>query len=366
MRARRRSSLPAALAVAAAIAAAAPTAAVAASPVRVSAKPVAAPLSARPAATTIAVRNVSRRRLAGLTLSVSAAKGVKVALAGAKRGARSRRLKPLKPGRTARVRVTLRASGKGAKRGRLAVRVTRRGKTIGRGRLAFGAGRPSKPRRPSKPGEPSQPGAPKDPNSLAGRYFWGATYVLGMQTHSLYFTGPDLVYTDETGDAWPSCAAPSDVCKPYRYDGASGQLTIDGKPATLAGRKLTFDDDDYREFGFPPAGARWDTVVTYSSQSGVCPLYCSFYTENLTFRPDGTFMRDAVASGSGPVVDWASVPPDSKGTYEVRADHTLRLAYEDGRERIETVALYLNDDGTLQAPGEGIVLGGDGYFDIRD
>jgi len=63
-------------------------------------------------------------------------------------------------------------------------------------------------------------------------------------------------------------------------------------------------------------------------------------------------------SGSGPVVDWSSVPPNRRGTYEVRADHTLPPAFADGTERI--------DNGSLKAPGDGIVLGGDGSFDRRD
>lgn len=142
--------------------------------------------------------------------------------------------------------------------------------------------------------------------------------------------------------------------------------TIDGKPATLEGRGIEWDGDRYREWGVPPAGTRWDTTVTYSNSSGICPLYCSYFTEHLTFRPDGTFARDAVASGSGPVVDWASVPPNRRGTYEVRADGTLRLAFADGSERVETVAQYRNDDGSLQPAGEGLLLNGDGYFDIRD
>lgn len=252
-----------------------------------------------------------------------------------------------------RVGVSLRRTRTGPKRGHLTVRVTRRGRTVARGRLAFGEATPSAPEQPA------------NPNSLAGRYFWGSLYTLsGIEQYTLYFTGPDLVYTASTESAWPSCTAVSDVCKPYAYNAATGQLTIEGGPATLAGRQLTLGGQSYGEFGFPPAGARWDVTVTYSNSSGLCPLNCTYYTENLTFRADGTFLRDAVSSGTGPIVDWAAVPPDRKGTYEVRADHTLRLAFADGTERIETVAQYLNDDGTLQAPGEGLLLGGDGYFDI--
>ena len=138
MSAFRPSRLPAVAAVAVLAAAIAPTTALGAAPIRVSAKPIAATLSKRPTKTTIVVKNTGKRRVAGLALKVTAPKGVKVALAGAKRG--TRKLKPLKAGKSARVRVTLRASGKRVKRGRLVVKVTRKGKTGARARVAFGAG----------------------------------------------------------------------------------------------------------------------------------------------------------------------------------------------------------------------------------
>lgn len=349
MSVRRRWSMPVALAVLAA--AGVPATAVAAAPsVRVTAKPVKSSLSTKATRTSVAVKNVGKRRVTGLKLSVASSKGVNVKLAGAKRGKLTRKLKPLRAGKTVRVGVSLSRKPSGPERGRLAVRVLRNGKTLAKGRLSFGAPEP-----------------PANPNSLAGRYFWGSLYTInGIEQYTLYFTGDNLVYTAATESGWPSCAAVSETCKPYSYDAASNQLTIDGRPATLEGRKLTFDENSYGEFGFPQAGSRWDTLITYANSSGICPLMCTYYTENLLFRPDGTFIRDAVASGTGPIVDWGAVPPDRKGTYEVRADRTLRLAYEDGTERIETVGLYLNDDGTLKAPGDGVVLGGDGYFDIRD
>ena len=352
------------LSIVLAAAAAAPATAAAKPAVRVTAQPLAATLTARAAKTTIVVRNAGRGRLAGLTLSVTAPKGVKVALAGARRGARSRALPPLKGGRAARVTVALSRTARGPARGRLTVKVTRRGRALASARLAFGRGGGS--RSPARTG-PAQP--PVDPNDLTGRYFWGSTYTLGgILQHTLYFTSKQFVWVDDTDSVWPTCAAASEQCKPYSYDAATNTLTIDGRPATLkADRSLEYDGDSYAEFGYPAAGTRWDTYVTYSNSSGICPLYCSYYTENLAFRPDGTFVRDAVSSGTGPIVDWAAVPPDSKGTYEVRADRTLRLAFADGRERIETVALYLTDDGRALRPvGDGLVLGGDGYFDIRD
>lgn len=361
MRARPRSLSTVVAGVIATIAIAAPASGAPAIPV--SAKPVATALSTKPAKTTIAVENGSKRRASGLTLSVSSAKGVTVRLTGAtKKRPRTRKLQPLKAGRTARVGVSLRRTAKGPKSGHLTVKLTRKGKTLSRARLSFGPVATV----PPKPGSPA-PAPVVNPNTLAGRYFWGSRYTIsGIVQNTLYFTGPDLVYVAATESAWPTCVAASETCRPYVYDAATNQLTIDGKPATLAGRKLSLDGDNYLELGVPAAGARWDTRVTYANSSGLCPLYCSYYTENLTFLPDGTFIRDAVSSGTGPVVDWASVPPDSKGSYEVGADHLLRLAFADGKQRVETVGLYLNDDGSLQAAGEGLVLGGDGYFDIRN
>lgn len=353
-----RWSLPIVLAAAAA---AAPATAAAKPAVRVSAQPLAAPLTARAAKTTIVVRNAGRARVAGLTLAVSAPKGVKVSLAGAKRGKASRSLPALKGRGSLRVTIALSRTAKGPARGRLTVMVTRRGKAVASTRLAFGRGRGSTRTGPVGP--------PADPNDLSGRYFWGSQYTInGILMHTLYFTSKQYVWVDDVEGSWPTCTAVSEQCKPYSYDARANALTIDGKPATLKpNRAIDYDGDSYAEFGFPAAGTRWDTYVTYANSSGICPLYCSYYTENLAFRPDGTFIRDAVSSGSGPIVDWAVVPPDSKGTYEVRADRTLRLAFADGRERIETVALYLTDDGkALQPVGEGLLLNGDGYFDIRD
>lgn len=353
----RRSVAAAACTVAVAAIPAA-TAVAADPPVKVSARPVAAALSTKAKTVTVVVTNASRRRQSGLTLSVASAKGVKVVVAGAGRGRTTRALPPLRAGRSARIAVKVSRTSRGPSAARLAVKVRRGRKTLATARISFGARRPGAT-------EPAQP--PANPNSLEGRYFWGSRYTLnGIQQNTLWFTGPNLVWVEPTESAWPTCAAVSEQCKSYSYDASANALTIDGKPATLTGRGLEWDDDSYREFGFPKAGTRWDTYVTYSNSSGVCPLYCSYYTENLAFRPDGTFIRDAVSSGTGPVIDWGVVPPDSKGTYEVRADRTLRLAYADGRERIETVANYLDDDGSLQAVGEGLLLGGDGYFDIRD
>jgi hypothetical protein len=358
----RRWGLPAALIVG--VACAAPAPAAAAPAVKVSMTPLAKPLSTSPSKATVTVRNATRRRLTGLTLSVRPPKGVVVTVVGAKRGTTTRTMKALKARGSARVALRLRRTATGPTAGRLTVKVTRRGKAVGTGRLAFGA----TPRPTPKPAPKPTPTPAPAPPPLTGRYFWTATLGAGLTTErrSLYFTGPNLVHVEATGSAWPACAPADPACRAYAYDPATGKLEINGTPATLEGRKLVLDGVTHLELGAPPPGTRWDTALTHMNVSGLCPAYCNYYREDLTFRPDGTFIRGAVSSGSGGGGDWAVIPDDSKGTYEVRADRTLRLAFADGKERIETVGQYMNDDGTLQPVGDGLVLGGDGYFDLPD
>lgn len=322
--------------------------------VKVTATPIVKALVAKNTTTTITVRNTTARRLSGLSLVVGAKKGVRVTLPGAKRGTRLRALKPLAAGKSVRVKVRLARVGKtGPRSGALAVSVRRSGKVIGTTRLAFGPN--------ARPVDP-------EPTTLANRHYWGSRYTLnGIQQYTVYFTGPSFVFTGEPEGAWPTCTAASETCKPYTYDAKTKALTIDGVAATLEGNKLTLDGQAHWELGRPAAGARWDIVLTHSNSSGICPLYCSYFTEHLTFRPDGTFVRSSVASGTGPVADWAVVPDDSKGTYEVGTDRVLRLSFADGKQRAHTLGLFPEDGGTYPAnPTGGIVLDNDGYFDIRD
>ncbi|MEH3053053.1 MAG: hypothetical protein PGN13_03460 [Patulibacter minatonensis] len=220
----------------------------------------------------------------------------------------------------------------------------------------------------------AHPPPPANPNSLAGRSFWGSLYSLsGTSQDSLLFVSDSFVfYGDASDEAWqdgavaPTCAAVTEECRPYTYDAKTNALTIGGVPAELQPRAVTYDGRTYGEYGAPPAGSRFDTIVTYVNSSGLCPMYCTYYREDLTFLPDGTFIRGAVVSGTGPVVDFASVPADRKGTYEIRPDKTILLAFADGSQRVRTIALAIKDDGTLAPAGDGMVLGGEGYFDIRD
>lgn len=325
-----------------------PAGASAASAVAITAPPLEGPLPTKAKTVKVAVQNVTKRKLSGLSVNVRAVKGVRVTVVGAKKGTTTRRLSTLKAGKTARVSVRLQRLKGGPKKGSVTVRVLRGKRTAGSQRLPFGV-------------------TPANPNTLAKRYFWGSAYTIsGIQQKTLYFAGDGLVFTKEMEGAYANCTAADENCRPYQYVAKGNQLQIDGKPATLSGRKLEYDGQTYYEFAAPPAGSRWDALMTYSNSSGICPLYCSYFTEKLRFLADGQLVRDAVASGTGPVVDWASVPPSNRGTYEVRADGTIRIAFADGKERIETIAFYVGDDGKLRPAGEGMILDGDGYFDIED
>ena len=85
-----------------------------------------------------------------------------------------------------------------------------------------------------------------------------------------------------------------------RLIAAAGFAGVDGVPAAFDGRRIELDGQTYTELGAAAPGARWDVVLTYANSSGLCPLSCSYVTEHLTFRPDGTFMRSSVSSGTGP------------------------------------------------------------------
>lgn len=334
-----------AVAASAATIAVAPSVAVA-NTVEVTPPPIEKPLPMKQTSVRVAVKNTGTKRLTGLSLNVRSAKGVRVRVVGAKKGSRTTRtLKALGAGKTTRVTVRLQRLKGGPQKGAVTVRVQRKKKTIGSQRLEFGV----------------------NPNTLAGRYFWGSTFSLsGTAMDTLYFSNDNLVFTDDMEGAYANCAAADEKCRPYQYTAKGNQLVIDGKPAEISGRKLNYDGQTYFEWGVPPAGTRFDANVTYANQSGLCPLYCNFFREDLRFSADGMVVRGSVVSGTGPIVDYGIVPPDRLATYEVRADGTILMAFADGTQRIETIAFYMNDDGTLKPASEGVLLNGDGYFDISD
>ncbi len=309
--------------------------------------PIEKPLPMKQTAVRVAVTNTGSKRLTGLSFNVRSTKGVRVRVVGARKGSTTTRtLKALGAGKTTRVTVRLQRLKGGPKKGAVTVRVQRKKRTIGSQRLQFGV-------------------TPVNPNTLAGRYFWGSTYTLnGTRQETLYFTNDNLVFTDDMESAYATCAAADEKCRPYQYTAKGNQLVIDGKPATLNGRKLEYDGQNYFEWAAPPAGMRFAANLTYANSSGICPLYCNYFREDLQFFADGKVVRGSVVSGTGPIVDYGIVPPDRLANYEIRPDGTLLMAFADGKQRIETIAFFLAEDGKLQSPSDGMLLGGDGYFDI--
>jgi hypothetical protein len=193
----------------------------------------------------------------------------------------------------------------------------------------------------------------------------------GIETRKLYFPSDTFVYTGSLTAPWPACTTVSETCKPYTYDASTNTLTIDSKPATLSDRSITLGGDTYLALGVPTTGARWQTVLAYVNSWGMCTLYCSSVKDYLAFRLDGTFIRGVSAAnsstGSGGDDYWSTVADDNKGTYEIRADHTLLLAYADGTQSIRTLGIYPAKDGSYpDNPASGIVLDGTGYFEPSD
>lgn len=330
----------------------APAAHAASPPATITATPIAKALTTKGAKATVTVTNTGKSGLSGLSLRPAGAKGLVAKISGAKRGVRT--LKPLAAGKRVGISVSLRRTKGGPTSGAYGLRLRRKGKVVASGRIAFGPG--------------AKPAPAPEPETLTGRYYWGSLYGLnGIAQYTLLFTNPGFVFTGDAEGTYPTCTVVTEDCRPYTYDPKTKALTIDGKPATIEGHKLTLDGQTHFLLGSAAPGARWDTVLTYSNSSGVCPLYCSSFTEHLTFRPDGTFIRGAVASGTSGTGDYAAIPADQKGTYAVRPDRTLLLAFADGKQRIETLGIFPDAAGGYPAnPSAGVVLNGDGYFDIRD
>ena len=162
----------------------------------VSATPIAKPLTAKGARSTVTVKNVGRRRLTGLSLRPGTTKGVRVTVTGAKRGVRA--LGPLRAGRSVRVTVTVRRLRGGPASGGATIRLRRAGRTVATGRVAFG------PLPKQAPAPAPAPTPAPAAETLTGRYYWGSQYTLnGIEQYTLLFTGPNLVFVGPAEGAYP-------------------------------------------------------------------------------------------------------------------------------------------------------------------
>jgi hypothetical protein len=82
-----------------------------------------------------------------------------------------------------------------------------------------------------------------------------------------------------------------------------------------------------------------DTAVHNIQGAGACGAGCVFISSAYTVAPDGQFALTTTVSGE----NFASLPPDQHGTYEI-ADHgRLVLHRADGSTATKTIGFILDD-----------------------
>jgi hypothetical protein len=168
---------------------------------------------------------------------------------------------------------------------------------------------------------------------------------------------------DEDGD-------PTDGCLPYTYDATSRTLKLGGQAATLSadGAELTVGEDSFWLTPIVKAGTRFQVSLKSIYVSGYWP-YQAVTTYWLEMAKDGAFMlsRQTLGSfgipgtiGSG---NWASIPPDQRGTYEVLPGGKLRLTYSDGEVVDRTIGYYRDPKtGSMDPATDGLWLDDDPFW----
>lgn len=205
------------------------------------------------------------------------------------------------------------------------------------------------------------------PPRLEGRVFWHK--VLTGHDDGLYFAAPGLAYRGLLDDgAFPTCAGVTavdrgDGCVAASYTPSTGSVTVDGVQGTvdLKAHTMTLDGDTYLEAAPQPAGATFDADVFTARMTGLCPLYCNYYTGYLRLYPNGRFQKASVHSWTGSVSDGTVLPPNQQGAYAVLPGSLVRFTYDDGSVVTETLGVFHSKAG-VPDPREGLLIGGEGYF----
>ena len=205
------------------------------------------------------------------------------------------------------------------------------------------------------------------PPRLEGRVFWHK--VLTGYDESLYFAAPGFAYRGLLDDgAFPACAAVTatgagDGCVAASYTPATGAVSVDGVAGTvdLKAHTLTLDGDKYLEAAPQAAGAAFDVDLFTARMTGLCPLYCNYYTGYLRLYPNGRFQKASVHSWTGSVSDGTVLPPDKQGVYAVLPGSLIRFTYDDGTVVTQTLGVFHSAAG-VPDPKEGLLIGGEGWF----
>ncbi|SKB07137.1 hypothetical protein [Aeromicrobium choanae] len=216
---------------------------------------------------------------------------------------------------------------------------------------------------------------PRKYASLSGRYFWGFATTSpsdssGWDTQVVWFLNKKWAHVGEARNGVvPKCRRTTKTCKKYSYDRKRGIARIGGVKFKVTTYGFTYraNRKDERRFyepaTFPRKGARLGTSLTNRDWSGNCLISCTSTTTNLTFDRAGRFVRSSVSIGSWPGLgsNWASFPPDQRGTYRIISKGRVELRFANRKVERARIGLLHN---ALNRPSatSGVVLGKKNYY----
>ena len=287
----------------------------------------------------VSVANAGRRSATKVKLQLTLAKGVQAKrrsvtfkrIRGGRKGTATLRLRLTKRAKATSV-VKVRASGKGLKTARSELVLRLAGSTPkGRSRV-------------------------KAKETLVGKAFTHVTVDVMSSNRwtAYYFVNDRFAYRGiPEGTGIRPCAAktavpeengdPGDGCIPYTFDAKTGAVVLDGVQGTLdqARTSMKVGEDELSLAVVPKPGLRWTGVLRGVSVWGFWPNQ-TVSQRWLTTNANGEFALERSTIGTMIDTNFAVVPPDSKGTYEVLPNGLFRMAYADGK--VETWTMTITRD----------------------
>lgn len=225
--------------------------------------------------------------------------------------------------------------------------------------------------------------APPPRSPLGGRVYYYPGSDIGFTCGGVCWEGYAFVdakwvhrgIRDENG-LFPTCTARTaqgdgDGCLPYTFNPATDTGAIDGTPFKLinnrADLQVTGAGTSYGNGSIIKPGARLALALKGISVFGSPFIGTQTVTQRwLATAPDGRFILSGLTLGSNALgnvveVNFSSIPPDQRGTYEFLERGLVRFTYEDRRVVTENV-FVLDDEKSSDPAVTGIFLGGTQFF----
>jgi hypothetical protein len=217
---------------------------------------------------------------------------------------------------------------------------------------------------------------------LGGQYFtlWTADPMGPGRREAYAFVDERWVYRGIPKGGLPACTTttagvdedgdPTDGCLPYAYNAKTGALELGDQAATLSGDRaeLKVGEDSYWLTPIVKPGTKLAVSLKSIYVAGWWP-YQSVTTYWLEMTTDGGFALSRQTLGSFGVPgtagsgNWASIPPDQQGTYEVLPRGKLRLTYDDGKVEDRTIGVYRDaKTGSADPAKDGLWLDDDPFW----